>query len=227
MHFGGLTDDPSKITWFTVVGVVGSVHHESLIDAPNPEVFRPYQSWAWSTMMVVVRTATSDPGAAAPAVRRVMHAVDPRIAIVGLAPLEQVIDQQLESPKFGVLAAATFGGLAIILAACGLFAVLSLLVAQRRKEIGIRMALGATAGAVGRRIMRDTLVPIACGAAAGSVVALLFSRALAPQLFGITPRDPFAFTTSLGALFAAAIAAGWLPTRQAMKVDPIWALRES
>jgi predicted permease len=226
VRFGAVTDDPKKNDWLTIAGVVGSVRHEALTRTPQPEVFVPYQSWTFGTMTFVVRTVATTPSSLGPSVRQVVRRIDPTVAVVGLAPLETVIDRELAAPKLGVLAAATFGGLAIVLAACGLFAVLSLLVAQRRKEIGIRMALGATAGAVGRRIMRDTLVPILCGSIAGTLVALTFSRALAPQLFGVTPRDPVAFTASLGALLAAAIAAGWLPTRRAMTTDPIRALRE-
>jgi predicted lysophospholipase L1 biosynthesis ABC-type transport system permease subunit len=191
---------------------------------PNAEVFQPYQANTWSTMTVVTRTE-GDPAALAPAARETVRDLDPRLALVGLGSAQGFIDHQLARPRFGVICATLFGVIGLALAAFGTFAVLSVLVAQRTREIGIRMALGAAPGRVRALVLRDTLVPAVIGCVVGGVVALWAARGIAAQLFGVTPGDPATLAGVIATLLAVTIAASWWPARRAMTVDPVRALR--
>ena len=224
LRFGELADPPDKIEWLTVVGVVGDLRHEVITRPPNPEVFQPYQANAWQTMTVVTR-ATADPGGLATAARGVVRTLDPQLAVVNLSPAQTFVEHQLARPRFGVVCATIFGGLGLALAAFGTFAVLSVLVAQRTREIGIRMALGAAPDRVRWLILRDSLVPALAGCTVGAGVAMLLSRGLAAQLFGVSPHDPATFVTVVATLLVATVAASWWPAHRAMTVDPVKALK--
>ena len=224
VRFGQLGDSPDTVTWLTVVGVVGDLRHEMLTRPPNPEVFQPYQANTWSTMTVVTRTE-GDPAALVSAARETVRDLDPRLALVGLGPAQGFIDHQLARPRFGVICATVFGAIGLALAAFGTFAVLSLLVAQRTREIGIRMALGAAPGRVRALVLRDTLVPALIGCVTGGVLAVWAARGIAAQLFGVTPGDPATFAGVIATLLAVTVAASWWPARRAMSVDPVRALR--
>ncbi len=223
LHGGNLTST-GPITWQTVIGVVGDLRHELLTRPPNPEVFQPYQQDAWGTMMVVTRTS-GDPASLATGARQIVRNLDPRLALVGLGPASALIEHQLARPKFGVICATLFGTLGLALAAFGTFAVLSVLVAQRTREIGIRMALGAAPGRVRSLILRDSIVPAAAGCVAGGMLAAWAVRGLSAQLFGITARDPMTFVVVIATLLLVTIAASWWPARRAMTIDPVKALR--
>jgi putative ABC transport system permease protein len=224
LRFGSLADRSDAQDWLTVIGVVGSLRHEALTRLPNPEVFRPYQAMPWSTMTVVTRT-TGEPAAIGSSVRAAVRAVDPHLAIVNMAPMTDFLGGQLAAPRFGVVASTIFGVLGLALAAFGLFAVLSLSVAQRTREIGIRLALGATRRAVGRLLARESIGMVAVGCVLGCLASALLSQVIASELFGVTPHDEVAFAESVGVLLVSAIAAGWWPARRAMQVNPVTALR--
>ncbi len=224
LRFGQLGDAADKITWLTVVGVVGDLRHETLTRPPNPEVFQPYQSNTWSTMTVVTRTG-GDPAALAAGAREIVRDLDPRLALVGLGPAQGFIDHHLARPRFGVICATLFGVIGLALAAFGTFAVLSVLVAQRTREIGIRMALGAAPGRVRALVLRDTLIPAVIGCVTGGVLAIWAARGIAAQLFDVTPGDPATFVGVIVTLLGVTVAASWWPASRAMKVDPVKALR--
>jgi putative ABC transport system permease protein len=224
IRFGTLADPAGKPTWLTVVGVVGSLRHEALTRLPNPEIFQPYQANPWSTMTVVART-TGVPDAIGPAARAAARAVDPTLAVVNLSPVAEVLEEQLTAPRFGVVASAIFGALGLGLATFGLFAMLSLTVAQRTREIGIRMALGATRRSVGTLIAWESVTMVAIGCLVGCLAAWLFARGLAAQLFGVTAHDEAAFAEAVVVLLLSALGAGFWPARRAMRVDPVSALR--
>jgi predicted permease len=221
---GELGDAPDKIQWLTVVGVVGDLRHELLTRPPNPEVFQPYQSNTWSTVTVVTRTA-GDPASLVTGAREIVHDLDPRLAMVGLGPVSGFIDHQLARPRFGVMCATVFGVLGLALEAFGTFAVLSVLVAQRTREIGIRMALGAAPRRVRALVLRDSLVPAVAGCFVGGVLAIWAARGISAQLFGVTPSDPVTYTMVVVTLLAVTTAASWWPARRAMRIDPVKALR--
>ncbi len=224
VRFGELADSPDKVKWLTVVGVVGDLRHEMLTRPPSPEVFQPYQANAWTTMTVVTRTA-GDPSSLSTAAREIVRDLDPRLAMVGLGPASGFIDHQLARPRFGVVCATVFGALGLALAAFGTFAVLSVLVAQRTREIGIRMALGAAPGRVRALVLRDSLVPALAGCLVGGGLALWTARGLSAQLFGVTPGDPTTFAAVIATLLVVTVAASWWPARRAMRVDPVKALK--
>ncbi len=221
---GGSLSSTDPVAWQTVIGVVGDLRHEVLTRPPSPEVFVPYLADAWGTMMVVTRT-TGNPTSLASSARGVVRDLDPRLAVVGLGPASQFIDHQLARPRFGVICATVFGALGLALAAFGTFAVLSVLVAQRTREIGIRMALGAAPGRVRALILRDSIVPAIGGCVAGTLLAVWSARGLSAQLFGVTARDPWTFAVVIVALLLVTIAASWWPARRAMTIDPVKALR--
>lgn len=223
LRFGSATD-ATQDHWLTVVGVVGSVHHEALTRPVNAEVFAPYRENAWSTMTVTLGVG-GDPSALAASARGVVRDIDPLLPVVNLGPVSQFIDGQLARTRFGVVCAAVFGVIGLALAAFGTFAVLSLLVAQRTREIGIRMALGAKETTIVALVARQSLVPALAGCAAGGVLAWWLVRMLSSQLFGVTAHDPRAFAWAVGLLTTSACLASWWPTRRAMKVNPIAALR--
>jgi ABC-type antimicrobial peptide transport system permease subunit len=160
-----------------------------------------------------------------PEVRRIVRDLDPKLAVVNLTPMSSIIDGHLERPRFGVEAAGVLGSVGLLLAAFGMFAVLSLLVAQRTREIGIRMALGSTARDIGALLVRESLLPIVTGCALGAAAAFSLTRLLSSQLFGVTERDPAAFVVALVVLLGTVIVAIWRPARRAMRVDPMGALR--
>ncbi len=224
VRFGYLTDADIQ-PWLTVAAVVGDVRHEGLTREPNPEVFRPYLAHPRSTMMVVARTA-GDPGRLVEPARRIVRDADPALAVVNPGAASGFVDGQLAGPRFGVLCAFIFGGLALVLATFGIFAVLSFLVSHRTREIGVRMALGATPGRVRALVLRESMTPAVIGGAAGALLAAWLVRGLSSQLFGVSAADPLAYTGTLALLIAVAAAASWWPARRAMHIDPIKALKE-
>jgi predicted permease len=224
LRLGRLGDVPGKDDWLTVIGVVGSLRHERVSVPPSAEVFQPYQANTWGTMTVVARTE-GDPAALMPEVRRIVRDLDPKLAVVNLTTMSSIVDAHLERPRFGVEAAGVLGSVGLLLAAFGMFAVLSLLVAQRTREIGIRMALGSTARDIGALLVRESLLPIVTGCALGAAAAFSLTRLLSSQLFGVTERDPTAFVVALVVLLGTVIVAIWRPARRAMGIDPMKALR--
>jgi putative ABC transport system permease protein len=224
LRFGSLRDPAQRGPWLTVVGVVGDVRHEALTREPSPEIFQPYSGNEWSTMTVALKTSR-DPSALVSTVRELMRDVDPRLALVNLGPAGRFVEGQLARPRFSVACAIVLGTLGLVLAASGAFAVLSLLVAQRTREIGIRMALGAAPRRVGSLMMRESLGPALAGCAAGGLAAAWLTRTLTKLLFGVEPLDARVFSGVLIALAATAALASWWPARRAMRVDPSTALR--
>jgi putative ABC transport system permease protein len=224
LRFGEAGDKDNKSPWLTVTGVVGSLRHDALVREPEPEIFQPYHANAWGTMTVVAGSAT-DPALLAPEARAIVRGLDARLAVVGLGPVRDFLDRQLARPRFGVLCSLIFGGLGLSLAAVGAFAVLSLLVAQRTREIGIRMALGAAPRRVGALLLRQSLLPSIAGCVAGCLAAAALARALRSLLFGVTAGTPWAFALAAAALLTVAALACWWPARRAMRVDPVVALR--
>jgi putative ABC transport system permease protein len=208
-----------------IIGVVGNVRHGRLDTSPNPEVYLPVGLNGWSSMFVAVRTATGAPLSLLPSVQHAVWSVDKNVALADVRTMEDLIARSVASRKFTMLLLTGFAGIAVILAAIGLFGVMAYSVAQRAREIGVRMALGARRADIFRLIIREGMSLTAIGLLAGIAGALSMTRLISGLLFGISATD-FATFALLSALLAAtAFLACWWPAHRASSVDPMVALR--
>jgi predicted permease len=216
IHWGGRT--------LTVVGIAGDVRIQALESAVNPTIYNSvYQieSGATSSAVFVLRTAAGDAASLAPAVRDVIRSVDGGLPMFDIRTMDDVVARALAARRLGVALLSWFAALALILAAIGLYGVLSYAVAQRTSELGIRFALGATRGQVLRLVLGNGLKLTVAGMALGSLVGAAAARAMSGLLFGVGTFDPAAFVIAPALL----LAAGCIPARRAARVDPVVALR--
>jgi hypothetical protein len=208
-----------------VVGVAGDVRHQALEKTSGLEMYFPYaQKPDFRTLTMVVRSRLPAPALAGP-VAAALRAVDPTMPTGDYRPLDAVVEQATSPRRFVLAILGAFAGTALVLAALGLYAVLSYAVGQRVREIGIRMALGASAARVRRGVVRRTLLLAGAGVAVGAAVSLGTSRLLASQLFGVGAADPAAFAGAAALLLAVAVLAGYVPARRAAGTEPLVALR--
>ncbi len=223
-----VTDEfPDTHKTFTIVGVARDARDHSL----RREIFRRFYLSALQplgefppVMNYEIRTY-AEPGSVIQAARKAILAFDPAIPIGNARPLTEMLDDNLRQERIIAQLSGVFGGLALLLAAIGLYGVLSYAVAQRTNEIGIRMALGAERGTVVRMVLRETAVLIVIGLAAGVPASLACARLIQSKLFGLKPADPVTLAAAVGIMIAVAIVSGYLPARRASKVDPLIALR--
>jgi putative ABC transport system permease protein len=210
----------------TVVGVVGDIHQRSLETQPWREVYVPLTqvSRPVTAAEMAIRTA-GDPLVLAPAIAAAARTVYPDVPLRNVIPMQDMIARQLAQRRLNMMLLGLFGLLGLAIAAVGLYAVISHAVSQRRMEIGIRVALGATRGRVLAMIMRDALRLVVTGLALGTVAAWYLSALAGSFLFQVRPTDPRAFAAAVGVLTASALLASLLPARRAAGVDPIVALR--
>jgi putative ABC transport system permease protein len=218
--------DPANGPWRTVVGIVGDVRHVSLgAEVPNA-AYVPETQWGWSdyAMSLVVR-ARGEPAALLPAVRRAVRALDPDQPIVRVALMSEVVAASAAERRFTLVLFEAFGVLAVVLAAAGIYGVLAGAVAERRREIGVRTALGATQRDILRLVLRQGLTLTAAGAVIGLGAAALLTRVIEDLLFQIPRLD---LVTYLGVTILMVLVAGvacWVPARRAVRVDPVAATR--
>jgi putative ABC transport system permease protein len=212
----------------TIIGVVGSVRQAGLDQQPLPEIYFPYvqtgaEDWLGDAVLVV-RTAQS-PESVSAAVRQAVASVDPGMPIYKVETMDEVIVRSLASRRLNLWLLGIFAGIALVLSAAGLYGVISYLVAQRTREIGVRIALGAQTRDVVGLVMGQGARLTAVGIALGLLGALAFTRVLASLLYGVSARDPLTFAAIAALLAAVALLATWLPARRAARVDPISAIR--
>ena len=208
----------------TIVGVVAGVRHHYL-DAPVPaEMYVPYFQWPQASATLVVRTV-SDPVRMAGAIRTQVRAVDKDQPLGAVRTMERVVSESVAPRRAVVVLLSAFSSLALILAGVGIYGVVSYSVAQRRHEIGIRLALGAQPREVLRLMLRQGLVLCLGGVALGALAALGLTRLLAGLLFGVSATDPWTFAAVTLFLIGVALLASYLPARAATRVDPIQTLR--
>jgi putative ABC transport system permease protein len=210
--------------WRTVVGVVGDIRTSSF-DEPQMMTYVPVSQVPPASSAIAVRATSGDPLALAPAVRTQVAAVDPRQAIYDVRTLEQVIGDNVSGVQFSARMMIAFGVLALLLAAAGIYAVMSYSVAQRTHEIGVRMALGARPGDVLRMMVGYAGKLALAGLVIGFVLSIAFARALSGLMFGVMRMDAVIFSVFPAVLALVALLAGYIPARWATKVDPLIALR--
>jgi predicted permease len=207
-----------------VIGIVGDVRQIGLAEAPPPAVYFPQLIAPRLLATLVVRTA-GDPMALAAPIRQLIRDVDPNQPIRSTVSLKGVLAESIAQDRFFTLLFAVFGGLALVLAAVGIYGVLAYSVRQRTQEIGVRMALGARATDVLRMVAGAGMRLVGIGVVIGTIAALVLSRVLASQLYGITPTDPPTFAAAIAFLGAIALLATYIPARRATRVPPMTALR--
>jgi putative ABC transport system permease protein len=218
--------DPANpaTNWFTVVGVVGNVAQEGVTAKPYAQLYRPIHQLPSRGVFVSLRT-DRDLVLLAPAAREAVRAVDRDLLVDDIQPLESRVTKSIARPRLSVLLLSGFSAIALVLAAVGIYGVVAYTVAQRTREIGVRMALGADPANVQRLVVRQGMRPALVGIGVGLAAALAASRLIASLLFGVSALDPVTFV--LVPLFLAAIAllATYLPARRATHVAPTVALQ--
>ncbi|MGQ0641114.1 MAG: ADOP family duplicated permease [Gemmatimonadaceae bacterium] len=213
---------PDTLTWRTVIGVAGDIRYRELRTA-NPSVYLPWRQAYWQAAFAL-RTS-GELRSVLPAVQREVAAVDPQLNLWLARSMNDLLDAPLAQPRMSATLLAAFALVALLLAAIGLYGVMAALVREQTRELGIRMALGATRERVRRSVLRRALIVTTVGAVAGLAGALVTSQLLRKLLFQVSPTDP---ATLLGAsvlLLVVALAAAYLPAHRATRIDPVQALR--
>jgi predicted lysophospholipase L1 biosynthesis ABC-type transport system permease subunit len=208
-----------------VVGVVGDVRNQGLDSEPKKQVYLPISQSPTAGMALVAR-AEHDPLDLAGTIRSAVWSVDPEQPIYDVSAMDQILARAVFLPRLSAWLLALFAGAALLLASLGIYGVLSYVVSQRTREIGLRMALGADRGRTIGLIARNCTLMLAVGVGAGLVLSLLLARSLGRVLYGVSPFDPLAFSLAAAVLVAAGVCATLLPAQRATRVDPMVALRE-
>jgi putative ABC transport system permease protein len=211
--------------WRQIVGVVQSTRHFGLEAPQKPEIYVPQIQSPSPFMQLVVR-AGYDPAGLESAIRAQIAAIDPEQGVTAFQTLEDLLSQSGSRRRFQTALVAVFALLAVVLAAIGVYAVMSYMVVQRRREIGVRLALGAAPAEVVRMVLRNGLRLTAYGVALGLVAALALSSTLAHFLYAVSALDPLTYATVTAGLIVIAALAAWVPSRGAASVDPMLVLRD-
>ncbi len=222
MTWGSPDDEDPR--WATIVGVIGNTRHFGLDESARTEIYQPYLQGSLTYLTLVVKSRV-DPTTLTAAVRQAVTDVDPAQPISAVATMEQVLFDSLGSRRFNMLLLVVFAVTALVLAAVGLFGVLSYSVSQRSNEIGIRMALGASASGVVGRVMREGVGLTLLGLGIGVAGALGLTRLMRSMIHGVSATDPATFVGGVVLLIAVAAIASCVPAVRASRVDPIEVLR--
>ena len=209
----------------TVIGVSGDIRDVRLEAEPPPMLFVPHAQVPVPAMTIVVRTSL-DPAAVAPGLREAARALNPSRPPPPVHEISASRGEAVAGPRFNLALTGAFALIALVLAVTGVYAMLAFTVWERRREIAVRLALGASRGGIARLVLRTGLALAASGVAIGTAAALGGARVLSSLLFGIEPTDPLTFAGAALALLGAAALASWLPARRAAGVDPSVVLRE-
>ena len=215
----------SQDAWMTIIGVVKDYRHYRLPRPMGPALYRPQLAFPSRTQMLAIRTTVRDPNTLVPALRGILRDLDPDVPAYGVQSFEQVVSRSLWRQRLQGTTLGVFAALALVLAVVGIYGVISYIVAQRMRELGVRVALGASSRQVLALVLghgaRLTLV----GVLVGMVGALALTRVLARLLYGVAPTDLLTFIAVPLLLAAVAVIATWIPARRATKVDPVIAMR--
>jgi predicted permease len=222
-----IDDHPKEQEWMTIVGIVGDVKDKP--DSPTPEMalWWPIEQSpvGVNNNMAVVMRGSSDPALLGNALRQAVRQLDPTLAVANVRPMDDIADANVSTPRFALFLVALFAGLALTLAAIGIYGVISYAVSQRAHEFGLRMALGAQPGDVRRLVLRQGVKLALAGVAIGLVGALALGRVLCSLLFEVSAADPVTFASVSALAMAVAALACYLPARRATLADPANSLR--
>jgi len=220
-----------KQDYKVIVGVAADVRSRGPATAPRPEFYLPLAqapdaAWDWigRTMYIVARTE-GNPQTLTPAVRGALQRIDPDLPLFDVRQMDERLAAALATARFNTLLLSLLGAIGLLLAASGIYGVIAYFVSQRTQEIGVRIALGATAAGVVRLVLGEALQPVALGAALGVVSAIAATRVLASQLFGVSPTDPLTIAAVVAMLVGVALVASVIPARRAASIDPTRALQ--
>ena len=220
---GGIDASPD-VPWITVIGVVGAVKQDALDAESRMAVYFPQLQLTPRGITVVARTS-GDPSALAAAVRRELHDMDPNLPVYNVRTMASRVDESLARRRFSMLLLTLFAVLAAGLAAVGIYGVIAFLVAHGAREMGIRMALGATPRGIGMLVLRHGLVIATIGLALGLAGAFVVTRLMQSLLFGVRAADPTTYLLVAAFVGATAVAASYIPARRAARLDPMRSLR--
>jgi predicted permease len=213
-----------NVQWLEIVGVVADARRSGLIQPPRPEAYFAHGQYQTRALTYVVR-ANGDPLALVGPIRSAIRELDPLLPLSQVETLEQRLADSLAARRFIMLLLTGFAALALVLSSIGIYGVIAYLVAQRRRELGIRLALGAHPGRVVRMIVLQCLRHVLPGVAIGGLAAVFLSRLIRAQLFGVAPTDALAYAIAGGMLVTTCVLASLVPAVRAARTDPLIALR--
>jgi putative ABC transport system permease protein len=209
----------------TIVGVVSDIRYQGVEQPPEPTIYTPFYQTPFMWAFVMVRTPLPAQQFA-PGLRAAVGGVDARMTPSRVVQQSDIVSSLLAQRRFVTLLLGSFAALALVLAAVGIYGVTATAVTERRREIGIRLALGADPRTVLQQVIARALLPVSCGLAAGMLAALWLTRMLTAMLYEVETRDPATFLTGATLMIAVAVIASALPARRAARVDPLVSLRE-
>jgi putative ABC transport system permease protein len=215
---------------YTIVGVTEDVPDRSLRASPDPLIIAPLAQMpagfiSWGALTFVLRTDDPNPIRLAPEVRRAIWAINPNIVISEVVTMRERVAAGMRVERDSALLFGLFALAALVMAAIGVYGVAAYAIAQRTKEIGVRVALGAARRDVRRLVLGQTLTPTLIGVSVGIGAAVLLTRLVASMVYGVTPLDPWTFAVAVAVLVTVALTGTWMPARRATRIDPIVALR--
>ena len=216
--------DDEEDEWMTVVGIAADSRNRGLDTEPQPLMYLSYHAFTLPFMSVVARSP-GGPAALASAVRAEVRRIDPELPVDPARPVDEIVRDSVAEPRFRAMLLGFFAAAALALATIGVYGLISYSVAQRTREIGIRVALGARADQVIWPIVREGMMLAVIGVGLGLAGALAATKILAAFLFGIEATDPLTFAAVAALLLVVALAASYIPSRRALRVDPLTALR--
>jgi putative ABC transport system permease protein len=210
--------------WLTIVGVAGDVRYRELQDV-RFDLYLPFAQWPSAFVNHFAVRTTTEPSAMLATVRREVAALDPTQAVTRVATMDQLVAANLAQPRFSAVLLNWVSGLAMLMAAIGIYGVLAVSVAQRTGEFGVRLAVGAQRADILKLVIRQGMRLVAVGLVLGLTASFILTRLMKRFLFGVTANDPSTFVMIAVLLLAVALLACWIPARRATKVDPLVALR--
>jgi putative ABC transport system permease protein len=211
--------------WRTVVGVVGDVEHDDLTTPPAPAMYNPQTQITDSFLTAVLKSSTADAEKLAAPARAVLRELDPAVPVYAVATVSSLVAASSAPQRFVMRLLGGFAFVAVLLAALGLYGVIAYGVAQRTREVAVRVALGARNSDVLRLVLSSGLRLVGFGVVVGLAAALVAAPYLGALVYGVSPVDPLTFASAAALLTAVALVAHWLPMRRALRIDPAIALR--